>query len=213
MGGNGVEPITIQESSFQANRLLTLRTRNSSAYKGISALLMRNGGLDFRTGEPIEAQTFFDDKIDIHHIFPEKWCKVAGIEPGTYNRMINKTALSARTNRQIGGRAPSKYLPAIEKAAGVGAARMDEILRSHCVVPEHLRADRFWDFYAMRAEELLQQIEAATGKNITREPELFLAGVVAEAYDEGPEEWDIEEPLEEEVAPEILLEYLEQRSS
>ncbi len=195
--GEGSEPISIQESSFQANRLLTLRTRNSSAYKGVYALLMRDGGRDFRTGEPIEAQTFFDDKVDIHHIFPEKWCKAAGIEPGTYNSVINKTALAAKTNRQIGGRAPSKYLPAIEKAAGVGTERMDEILRSHCIAPGELRADRFWEFYAARAEALLQRIEAATGKTITREPELFRAGVVAEVYDEGPEEWDAEEPIEE----------------
>jgi hypothetical protein len=197
--GEATEPITIQESSFQANRLLTLRTRNSSAYKGLYALLMRDGGRDFRTGEPIEAQTFFDDKVDIHHIFPERWCKTAGIEPGTYNSVINKTALAARTNRQIGGRAPSKYLPAIEKAAAVETERMNEILHSHCIAPKELRADRFWEFYAARAEALLQRIEAATGKAITREPELFRAGVVAEAYDEGPEEFDAEEPLEEAV--------------
>jgi hypothetical protein len=195
--GEAVEPITIQESSFQANRLLTLRTRNSAAYKGLYALLMRDGGRDFRTGEPIEAQTFFDDKVDIHHIFPEKWCKAVGIEPGAYNSVINKTALAARTNRQIGGRAPSKYLPAVEKAAGVGAERMDDILRSHCIAPADLRADRFWEFYAARAEALLRRIEAATGKTIAREPELFRAGFVAEAFDEGPEEWDAEEPLEE----------------
>jgi len=198
--GEATEPITIQESSFQPNRLLNLRTRNSAAYKGIYALLMRDGGRDFRTGEPIEAQTFFDDKVDIHHIFPEKWCKAAKIEPGIYNSIINKTALAARTNRQIGGRAPSKYLSAIEKAAGVGTERMDEILRSHCIAPEHLRADRFWEFYGARAEALLQRIEAATGKTITREPDLFRPGVVAEAYDEGPEEWDAEEPLEEAVS-------------
>jgi hypothetical protein len=195
--GEVTEPITIQESSFQANRLLTLRTRNSSAYKGLYALLMRDGCRDFRTGEPIEAQTFFDDKVDIHHIFPEKWCKAADIEPGNYNSVINKTALAARTNRQIGGRAPSRYLPAIEKAAAVGPERMDEILRSHCIAPNELRADCFWEFYAARAEALLQRIETATGKTITREPEFFRAGVVAQAYDEGPEEWDAEEPLEE----------------
>jgi len=195
--GEAVEPITIQDSSFQPNRLLTLRTRNSSAYKGFYALLMRDGGRDFRTGEPIEAQTFFDDKVDIHHIFPEKWCKDAKIESGTYNSIINKTALAARTNRQIGGRAPSKYLPAIERTAEVGAEKMDEILRSHCIAPEHLRADRFWDFFAARAEALLRRVEAATGKSIVRELALFRPGVVAEAYDEGPEEWDAEEPLEE----------------
>lgn len=198
--GEAVEPITIQESSFQANRLLTLRTRNSSAYKGLYALLMRDGGRDFRTGEPIEAQTFFDDKVDIHHIFPERWCKTAKLDPGTYNSVINKTPLAARTNRQIGGRAPSKYLPALERAAGVDAGKMNEILRSHCIAPDELRADRFWDFYAARADALLQRIEAATGKSITREPEWFRAGRAVEAYDEGPEEWDGEEPLEEAVS-------------
>ena len=197
--GEAAEPGTIAESSFQAGRLLTLRTRNSSAYKGLYALLMRDGGCDFRTGEPIEAQKFFDDHIDIHHIFPEKWCKTAGtdIEPSTYNSIINKTAISARTNRQIGGRAPSKYLPAVEKAADIEPVRMDQILASHCITPEFLRADRFWRFYAARAETLLQRIEGATGKKITREPELFGDGVVAESYDEGPMDWGAEEPLEE----------------
>ena len=75
---------------------------------------------------------------------------------------------------------------------------MDEILGSHCIAPELLRTDKFWEFYAARAEALLQRIESATGKSITREPELFRAGVVVEAYDEGPEEeWDAEDPLEE----------------
>ena len=199
--GATAEPVSIAESSFQAGRLLTLRTRNSSAYKELYALLMRDGGRDFRTAEPIEAQTFFDDQIDIHHIFPEKWCKDnRGVEPATYNSVINKTAISARTNRQIGGRAPSKYLPAVEKAADIEPGRMDEILASHCIAPEHLRTDRFWDFYAARAETLLQRIEGATGKKITREPELFRAGVLAESYDEGPTDWDVEEPLEEAVS-------------
>jgi hypothetical protein len=198
--GEGAEPTTVQESNFQTNRLKTLRTRNSSAYKGIYALLMRDGARDFRTGEPIEAQTLFDDKIDIHHIFPERWCKGVKIEPGVYNSVINKTPLSASTNRQVGGRAPSKYLPAVERKAGIDSSQMDDILRSHCIEPEVLRADHFWDFYGKRAEALLQRIEAATGKDIARELASFQATAAAEAYEEGPEEWDTEEPLEE-VAP------------
>jgi len=79
--GDREEPITVKESNFQAGRLLTLRTRNSAAYKGLYALLMREGARDFRTGEPIEAQTFFDDKVDIHHIFPERWCKENRLMP------------------------------------------------------------------------------------------------------------------------------------
>lgn len=195
--GERGEPITIQESNFQPNRLLTMRTRNSAAYKGLYALLMRDGCRDFRTGEPIEHQTFFEDGVDIHHIFPEKWCKESGIEPGIYNSIINKTALAARTNRQIGGQAPSRYLPMIEKSAGISPAKMDEILRSHCIAPEHLRADRFWLFFTARAEALLQRIEAATGKSIEFKPELFRPGLAPETYDEGPEAWDTEELLEE----------------
>ena len=42
---------TIQDANFQANRLLTPRTRNSAAYKGIHPLLMRDGSRDFRTSE------------------------------------------------------------------------------------------------------------------------------------------------------------------
>ena len=187
--GETVEPTTITESSFQAGRLLTLRTRNSAAYKALYALLMHDGGGDFRTGEPIAAQTVFDDEIDIHHIFPKRWCETADIEPGTYNSIINKTAISSRTNRQIGGHAPSKYLTALERAADIAPARMDEILASHCIAPDPVRTDRFWDFYAARAEALLQRIEVATGKKITRAPELFRAGTVPEIYDEGPQEW------------------------
>ena len=195
--GETVVPITISESAFQANRLLTLRTRQSAAYKGIHALLMRDGGRDFRTGDPIEAQTLFDDDIDIHHIFPERWCKSEGIEPGTYNSIINKAALAARTNRKIGGRAPSAYVPALESDARIEPRRMDEILRSHRILPEHLRADRFWDFYGARAEELLKLIETATGKSIGREADLFQAGAPQETYDEGPVDWEDEEPAAE----------------
>lgn len=192
--GEQCDSITITESSFQPNRLLTLRTRNSSAYKGIYALLMRDGSRDFRTGEGIEAQVFFDAKIDIHHIFPEKWCKANGIDRRTYNSVINKTAISATTNRKIGGKAPSLYLPTLERMAGINSAQLYGILESHCISPSLLRADLFWEFFANRAESLLQRIEAATGKTIPRDPEAFSAGLVPEAYDEGPEEWEDEEP-------------------
>jgi hypothetical protein len=39
---------------------------------------------------------------------------------------------------------------------------MDEVLRSHCVASEELRANRFWEFYAARAEALYQTAETLT---------------------------------------------------
>src|SRR5262249_20133334 len=50
----GPTPSTIQDANFVPDRLLTLRTRNSAAYKGLAALLLRDGGLDFRSGTPID---------------------------------------------------------------------------------------------------------------------------------------------------------------
>ena len=171
--GNPNLPRTIQDANFQANRLHTLRSRNSAAYKGIHALLMRDGSRDFRTGEPIEDQIFFDDNIDIHHIFPQKWCTSHCIDKDRRDSIINKTAISARTNRSVGGHAPSEYLALIQRDAGIDIARMDEILCSHRIPANALRTDDFEQFFAMRAEALIRSIEVAIEKNVTREEGLF----------------------------------------
>lgn len=80
----GVEPDTMRDATFSPMRLLTLQTRNSAAYKGISALLLREGGQDFRTGNEIAEYMYFDERIDIHHIFPQDWCKKQGIDSRYY---------------------------------------------------------------------------------------------------------------------------------
>ena len=108
----------------------TLRTRNSAAYKGLYALLMRDGCLDFRTGVPIEVQSYFSDAIDIHHIFPRSWCQKNKIEARFYDSIINKTALSDRTNRMIGGSAPATYLQTIREKESINKPRQAEILAS-----------------------------------------------------------------------------------
>ena len=183
-------PSTIQEANFQASRLLTLRTRNSAAYKGIHALLMRDGSRDFRSGVSIQAQTLFDDSIDIHHIFPQSWCNSQGIDRNVFNSIINKTAISASTNRSIGGRAPSRYLPTLERNADMSVEDMDEILASHRIPSGPLRADDFNTFFAERAEGLLQSIEAVIGKDVTREEDLFWLGMPTDDYDDGPKDWN-----------------------
>ena len=181
-------PITIQEANFQPRRLITLRTRNSAAYKGIYALLMKMGCLDFRTGQPIEEQTFFDDKIDIHHIFPEKWCNENNIPPAFYESIINKTAISARTNRIISGKAPSQYLIDLQQKEDIGAERMNDILHSHYIEPEHIRSDDFWNFYQSRAEKLINLIAEAMQKPIKFDTGLFNPQAKLEMTDEKFEE-------------------------
>ena len=162
---NGKEPPTITDASFQEKRLPELRTRGSALYKGIHALIMHDRSLrrccDFRTGIPIDEKIFFADSIDIHHIFPRAWCREEGIASADYNSIINKTAISARTNRMIGGRAPSVYLQRIQDEAGIDDVKMNERLAAHLICADTLRANDFWGFYEVRKKALLDIIKKA----------------------------------------------------
>ena len=86
---NGEKPTTIGEANFQESRLRELRTRNSAVYKGIHALIMHDRVpmkcCDFRTGIPIDEKIYFEDNINIHHIFPKVWCERHNIKPEVYN--------------------------------------------------------------------------------------------------------------------------------
>jgi hypothetical protein len=165
----GALPKTIEDANFVSSRLYTLRTRNSAAYKGIHALLMRSGCQDFRTGHSIEAQMYFDDQIDIHHIFPRKWCYTHGIQREQRDSIVNKTPIAARTNRKIGGNAPSDYLAVLQRSEGISKERMDAILGSHAIDSESVRSDDFQAFFRRREAELLDMIEQAMGKPAVRE--------------------------------------------
>jgi len=159
------EPGTIYDAEFAPARLLTLRTRNSAAYKGVYALLLREGANDWMTGEEASIQIYFDERIDIHHVFPQKWCQEHGIEPGRCDSIINKTPLTARTNRKIGGRAPSAYLESIA-SIDVPRESLDNYLKSHLIDPESMWSDDFDRYFRTRKSALLNKIQAMMGKPI-----------------------------------------------
>lgn len=172
----GSEPTTVVDCNFVPGRLDTLRSRNSAAYKGVFNLLLRDGCLDFRTGVPIEVQTYFDEAVDIHHIFPKDWCQKQGIDAKQFDSIINKTALSYQTNRIIGGSSPSQYLQKLREREGIDINRQNQILRSHAIDVVALTENNFKAFFNSRRETLLTHIEQATGKTITRQALLPFAG-------------------------------------
>ena len=164
----GEEPSTVSETMFRADRLKTMKMRLSAAYKGMNALLMKEGALDFRSGQKFDHTVFFGENVDIHHIFPQDWCKCHDIKPAIYDSIINKTPLSYKTNRIIGGVAPSEYLSKLEggnkKNPPIIRDKLDTYLRSHLIDPASLRADSFEAFMVNRQKQLLLLIERATGK-------------------------------------------------
>jgi hypothetical protein len=157
------EPGTVRDASFHEQRLLTVRTRNSAAYKGVFALLMRSGCADWLYNRQLDLAAFFDLEVDIHHIFPKAWCAAQGIDTGRTESIVNKTALSAATNRQIGGRSPAQYVRMLEER-GVAAAELDRILTTHRIEPGPLRGADFDRFFAARTGALLTVIGDAMGK-------------------------------------------------
>ena len=192
---SGPEPGTVREASFHENRLLTLRTRNSAAYKGVYALLMRDGCRDWMKNHALDMATFFNYKIDIHHIFPKAWCAKNEIDPLRRESIVNKTALSRETNIKVGGRSPAAYVLTLESSSGIEPDELDEILRGHAIDPGSLRAADFDTFFSSRTNALLGLIEAAMAKPAIR------AETIHDTDGDTPDSFDIE-PAEAE--PDIL---------
>ncbi len=161
-------PKTVIDGGFQSTRLDTMRSRTSAAYRGLYVLLQHEGAEDFFWKARMVDLDRNDKGIDIHHIFPRKWCEEQHpkIPPKIFNSIINKTAISYRANRKIGGKAPSLYLEQLQadKAVQLSDSAMDAILRTHLIEPKHLRSDNFAEFFSARRSALLSLIEGAMGK-------------------------------------------------
>ena len=176
-----MEPETVQRSNFHATRLQQLYTRNSAAYKGVMALILKEHALDFIKGTQMDFASFVEEATDIHHIFPQNYCEKEGLDKAQWNSVINKTPIYARTNRIIQGGAPSKYLSSIERNHGVKPDDLDTYLSSHQIDVESIRQDDFDTYFEKRRQALLNLIEKATGKTVSgreennaiTEPSLF----------------------------------------
>lgn len=167
INGNSELPKTVTDFYFNPLRLLSLQSRQSAAYKGIMALILKNHARDFISGEEMDFSTYSDEKIDIHHIFPKDYCIKMHYDKSKWNSIVNKTPISATSNREIGGDAPSVYLGRLEKKGSVSSEALDGYVESHWIDHQLLRKDNFPNFIIDRAKKLLAAIEKATGRSIS----------------------------------------------
>lgn len=160
-------PKTVQEAYFNPTRLLTLQSRQSAAYKGIMALILKDHCKDFISGREMDFTVYKAEYIDIHHVFPKDYCEKQGYTKAKWNSVVNKTPITYSTNREIGGVAPSKYLAKIEAKGQVTTPVLNEYLESHWLDVDCCRNDDFNKHIILRAKRLLDAIELAMGKNIS----------------------------------------------
>ena len=187
-----ITPNTITDATFVESRLHSLRTRNSAAYKGIYALLLGNGATDWMEGKALNKVQYTELKVDIHHIFPQKWCNENSIDDERRESIVNKTGISAKTNRTIGGVAPSIYLDKVERLAQITAGQLDESVGTHLVPALNLREDDFDTFFINRRESLCLLVEEAMGKSVPRDVDAGAAEEDSSQF-EGSEIEDLEE--------------------
>ncbi|MBF5032789.1 DUF262 domain-containing protein [Micromonospora sp. ANENR4] len=157
-------PSTVSAATFAESRLLSLRTRQSAAYKGLHALLMAQGAKDWRFHKTFDHTQYIALDVDIHHIFPKKWCNDNGIPRNLRESIVNKTPLAAKTNLLVGGASPATYVPKLETAAGINSDELDAIIGAHLIDTKALRHADFEAFFLARRRALLGLVEQATGK-------------------------------------------------
>jgi hypothetical protein len=98
------------------------------------------------------------------------------IPPSIYDSVINKTPLGYRTNRIIGGVAPSIYLGKLENGKlgpkgqtvepPIPKDTLSSYLQTHCIPVPQLYADDFTGFMSARQQLLLDLVVSVT-KNAT----------------------------------------------
>ena len=184
-------PDTVTVAGFFESRLLSLRTRNAAAYKGIYALLMALGCRDWKLDQKIEHSSYLEMQVDIHHVFPRAWCDKVGIDPDLRESIVNKTPLAKKTNIFISGDSPADYVPRLQSSAGLSSEALDHILAEHLVSPPTLRSADFPAFFATRKAALLALIDEVMGKPAVRDlAEATEAPAEFEPEPEDPEDGD-----------------------
>ena len=113
---------------------------------------------------------------------------LAGARP---QLVLVKTALSAPTNRFLGGGAPSTYLRKLQDQQKLGPEQIDALLHTRIIDPARLRADALPGMMAARAAALAAEIAAeiahATGRPMTRASSADIFGSKTTADDAGEE--------------------------
>ena len=154
----GKTPKIVKEVEFNPARLLT---RSSSAvYKGVIALILQNKSLDFIKGTDMGTAFFNDKNVELHHIFPQKYCKQKNFDKEKWDSALNKTPLINETNNKLGGDAPSKYL----KRTTLDEETLIDVLKSNWIDIDDLKKDDFDSFIVHRAKKILDVIEKICGK-------------------------------------------------
>ncbi|MGC9014391.1 MAG: GmrSD restriction endonuclease domain-containing protein [Thermoproteota archaeon] len=159
---NNVEPSFIKE--FKSATLNFDEITSGARYKGILAMMIKNGCRDLCTKEEIATLIKNNPKrVDIHHVFPERFLeKRYGEESKQYkmkDTILNKIIIRSETNQKyISDDPPGIYLQNIQRFN----PDLDEDLKKHLLPVDSLKKNEFDEFLKQRKQLLLSHIDKLT---------------------------------------------------
>ena len=170
VGATNEQPDTVTRASFAESRLGSLRTRISAAYKGVYALIMAQESpvKDWMFDRVLDFSSYDDLQVDIHHVFPKRWCERHDITPSMRESIINKTPLAQKTNIRLQGDSPAVYVKRLDDK-NLSATQTDTLIATHAINPALLRAGDFEAYFEDRRARLVALIEKAMGKRVVRD--------------------------------------------
>ena len=184
-GATDEAPKTVTDATFRESRLLSVDD-NDGVWHGLYALLMARGAKDWRTGKAFNRRTFEELKPGFFPVFPLNWCKRHGVDPVLAESVMNYTPMGKRTEVVLDGFAPDRYLPRVQSKSIMEDRQFDEVLASHDMNLNYLRASQPREFLADRRQRFLDIVEYALGKPVIRDvDEANLFG-----GEEGPQAFD-----------------------
>jgi len=164
----GEAPESVREFKLEMN-LRQVRPRQRAVYRGIMALILHSGAMDFHKRGRITAQLLADKKnpVDDHHVFPKAFLDEKKVPASLRDCILNRTYIDRITNRRLSKRSPADYFSEIRNKHGEEAT--DTLWKSHQFPAgpnSPLLNDDFERFFTYRTEALLGLIQqATTGEN------------------------------------------------
>jgi hypothetical protein len=167
-------PEAVDGFSFSTSQLTAARRNRRALYRGVMALVMHNGALDFHSKERITASKIAAQEIDAHHLFPRNWLRQNYSEnknEGLSDDLIlNFALIDSATNKLISDHAPSAYLG--EMLDSEPGPDRDRVLRTHVIdgkARKGMLKDDYEAFIRLRAEDVADEIERVTGRKVLRD--------------------------------------------
>jgi hypothetical protein len=165
-------PEAVANFDLRVSTLRNSSVRRKALYAGIMALTIKSGAKDFHTAKNLTSFQMATAKVDSHHIFPKAFLRDT-LPKASAELIANRALIDAETNRIIGRRAPSEYVP--DMIAAYGEDKLALVLESHLVEGGQggaLVADNYVGFIEERVGLLVTAIQEVTDKIVVDDSDL-----------------------------------------